>query len=771
VGFLAAAGALLVGMPAALVAAGVTDWRWLTLVAVVAPVAALLSGVWRERFEKAVRARDDRARALAKGSYAPGGKLPRVREVDPITLGVHPAPMGEPGAGQDRVPVYIERDTDHGLRARLGESGFVLLVGDSTAGKTRAAFEAVRAALPDHLLIVPQDREGVEAAANTAGATRRCVLWLDDLESYLGAGGLSRKQVAEVLAGNGHHRVIVATLRTAEEDRLTAPGEDTVRQVQHDTQGVLDLAHRVFLERQFTAAEQDRAGEVAGMDPRIADALAHASTCGIAEYLACGPRLLREWENAWSRGAHPRGAALIAAAVDLRRSGYLAGASKILLEEVHADYLEARGGARLRPEPMEQAWRWATQVRQSGNPLLQPVEADRFEVFDYLLDVTQRRSPAGDHVPSDVITTALRFADADQATDLATTAYGEGRYQLAATAYRQALTSNLGQRGPDHPSTLTSRSDLALVLWALGRPAEAETENRTVLEARSRLLGADHPDTLISRRNLALALWELGRLTEAETENRAALETQTRVLGASHPDTLSSRHNLANVLRDLGEWTQAEAENRTVLEARTRLLGADHADTLTSRHNLANVLRDLSQWTAAEAEHRAVLDTRTRLLGANHPHTLHSRNSHAKVLRELGRWAEAETEHRTEVEAHIHLFGPDHPDTLSSRSDLAIVLQDLGRLAEAEAEHRAVLDARTTLFGAEAPDTMISRSNLALVLRNLGRLADAEIENRTVLEAQTRVLGAGHPHTLVSRRNLSIVLRGLGRPEEANQLE
>ncbi|MER5757456.1 tetratricopeptide repeat protein [Streptomyces sp. NPDC002088] len=330
------------------------------------------------------------------------------------------------------------------------------------------------------------------------------MLWLDDLEFYVGAGGLSRHQVAALLAGNGHHRVIVATLRTAEEDRLAAAGEDeTIRQVHRDVQAVLGLAHRIFLERTFTAAERSRAGELAGEDPRIADALAHAGTYGIAEYLACGPRLLQEWENAWSRGAHPRGAALISAAVDLRRAGYLTGAPVQLLEEAHTAYLEARGGARLRPETMEEAWRWATEVRQAGNPLLQPAEADRVEVFDYLLDVTQRHSPAGRHVPAEVVTAALGYADASQAADLAATAYGDGRYQLAATAYRQALASNIDQHGPDHPDALTSRSDLALVLWALGRPAESETENRTVLRTRTRLLGPDHPDTLTSRGNLA----------------------------------------------------------------------------------------------------------------------------------------------------------------------------------------------------------------------------------------------------------------------------
>jgi hypothetical protein len=63
-----------------------------------------------------------------------------------------------------------------------------MLVGDSTAGKSRAAYEAI-VTLPDHVLIVPNDRDAIATAIFEAVHTRRCVLWLDDLENYLGAGG------------------------------------------------------------------------------------------------------------------------------------------------------------------------------------------------------------------------------------------------------------------------------------------------------------------------------------------------------------------------------------------------------------------------------------------------------------------------------------------------------------------------------------------------------------------------------------------------------
>ncbi|GAA2134612.1 tetratricopeptide repeat protein [Actinomadura napierensis] len=775
---MASAAALLVAAPGVLAAAGVKDWRLLTAAAVLVPLATLFAGVWKTRFEKDMQDRQTLDQELIKGTFTPGGKLPRVRDIiDPITMGVHPARRSEttlstgsrePGQSGDRVPVYVLRDIDAELRRELGGGGFVLLVGDSAAGKTRAAFEAVRAMLPDHTLIVPENRDGVAAAVRRAATIRRCVLWLNDIHDYLGTGGLTRRQVAELLAGDEHHRVIVATLRAAEEDRLTAGGDDAEgRQVQRDSQAVLEQAHRIFVERRFSETEQNHARDLAVEDSRVADALEHADSYGIAEYLACGPQLLQEWERARIRGGHPRAAALVAAAVDVRRAGFTAPLPRELLAQLHTGYLDRDGGDRLRPETEEQAWQWATQFRESGNALLHAVTDDRYEVFDYLVDSVQRTTPAGDHVPESTIIQTLAHADAADAMNLADTASDQGRYRLAETALRQAVAANHDQHGPEHPSTLASRNNLASVLHDLGRLEEAEAEHRAEYEICRWVLGPEHPDTLISRNNLALVLSDLGRLEEAEAEGRAVLETRMRVLGPEHPNTLTSRNNLALVLSDLGRLEEAEAEGRAVLETRMRVLGPEHPNTLISRNNLASVLSDLGRLEEAEAEGRAVLETRMRVLGPEHPNTLISRNNLASVLSDLGRLEEAEAEHRAEYEICRRVLGAEHPDTLTSRNNLAGVLQGLGRLEEAEAEGRAVLETRMRVLGPEHPNTLIGRSNLAGVLQGLGRLEEAEAELRAVLETSTRVLGPEHPDTLISRNNLAGVLQGLGRLEEA----
>ncbi|MDS1272709.1 tetratricopeptide repeat protein, partial [Lipingzhangella sp. LS1_29] len=121
---------------------------WLTSgAAFAAAVAALVSGVLVSRADR--RAQQDTDRAVARrrsGVVSISGRVPRVEErTDLRAWGVHPAvALEDAQPAMDDPPVYVPRDIDTQLRARLDHSGFVLVVGDSTAGKTRCAAEAVR---------------------------------------------------------------------------------------------------------------------------------------------------------------------------------------------------------------------------------------------------------------------------------------------------------------------------------------------------------------------------------------------------------------------------------------------------------------------------------------------------------------------------------------------------------------------------------------------------------------------------------------------------
>jgi eukaryotic-like serine/threonine-protein kinase len=200
-------------------------------------------------------------------------------------------------------------------------------------------------------------------------------------------------------------------MRAAEEARIIseAAADERAWQSHREALDVLEQAHRIPLPRIFSPAELERA-RAFRQDSRIADAIGQADVYGIAEYLAAGPELLRDWENAWSPNtdprapSHPRGAALIAAAIDIRRGGYTSPLPRSLLEQVHDHYLGERGGSRLRPEPLADAWTWATRPQRATTALLHCVDDQHVQVFDYLLDAVQRRSG---HAPDNVLEAAL----------------------------------------------------------------------------------------------------------------------------------------------------------------------------------------------------------------------------------------------------------------------------------------------------------------------------------------------------------------------------
>lgn len=712
-----------------------------------------------------------------------GGKLPQVRQVrDPIAIGVHPSPPAAfnsraPKAEimAERVPAYVPRDIDDELRLRLTVNSFILLVGDSSAGKSRTAYEVVLT-MPDHVLIVPQNRDAVAGAIEKTVAARRCVLWLDDLEKYLGTGGLTRTDVARVLApGKRAHRVIVATLRSAEETRLTAEvsAEAAKWQFRRDAREVLEQAFRFPMPRMLSSEEKLRA-EAQTWDPRIADALARSGVYGLAEYLAAGPELLRDWENAWCPNtdpqlpSHPRGAALIAAAIDIRRGGYASPLPRALLEEVHDYYLRQRGGSRLRPEPIAQAWTWAMVARRATTALLEAVDDNHVQVFDYLLDSVQRKG-SPDYPPDDILEAAVAVSAPGDAANIADTAYCNGRYELAETASRHAYRNQASTLGPEHPDTLASRLSHAHILRALDRPAEAYAEHQAIADIAGRVSSPEHPLALEGRTGRAFALIRLGQFAEAEEELRAVCEISAHAHGPAHDLTLTSRHLRAIALTELGRHAEAEAENRFMLDSRTQEYGPDDSRTLHTRTNLAWTMYRAGRFDEAEQEAHTVLEICNRTFGSEHPQTLHNRALHAEILRNQSRPDQAEAEYHAIMNIAQGALGPEHPTTLRGRTGRAFALIRLGRAAEAEEELRAVRDASALTFGPDHNITLTSRHIRAIALCSMGRLAEAEAENRSILDTRTRRFGPHYASTLNSRENLASVLHGMGKADEAAQ--
>jgi tetratricopeptide (TPR) repeat protein len=735
------------------------------------------------------------------------GTAPVVADVaDPIGLGVHPAAPGGGGvAGFGRVPVFVGRDVMPEAEAVLsGGQGFLLLVGDSTAGKTRLAYEVVRKHFPRYRLVVPDSREAMVALVDTVARLGRAVVWLDDLEHYLGAGGLTAGQMQRMLDAGTARVAVVATMSARQHIRFGArsaaddePGGDVLRTGRE----VLRLASVVRVDRTWSDAELARAQRHTH-DPRIGAAVngARSGRRGVAEYLAAAPQLLDDFRNAWATGARPRAAAMVAGAVDARRAGYHQPLPEDVLRRLHEIHLALRGGAALRPEPWEDALRWATEPLHATSSLLLPRDDNAYLAFDYLHQTLDEQMPPP-RIPDPVWEILIDHADPARALDIGTTAYqrgdlhhamaafdraGAGPGQLprqsyatcvgeagdprrAADLYRE-LVEEAGRRGgPDARDTLENRNSHARYVGMAGHPAEAVDLLRGVIEDRTRVLGPEHSHTLNSRNNLALFLGETGRLDEAVAEYQSVLADRTRLLGADHPHTLSSRYGYAYLLGDAGRPGQAARLFDSLVADRTRAQGPYHPYTLNNRRHHAHFLGEAGHAARAAGLFEELVQDCLKVLDPLHPDTLAARHGRARFLGEAGDPARAAALLSDLIAdgrgAAVH--GPDSPIPLLWRRYQAAFLSEAGATQEAVRLLDALLAESGEILDAGHPQLFAVRAARARCIRRAGRVPEAlALYERLVEDCHDR-LGDDHPQTLTARGGRARCLVATGRPGEA----
>ena len=229
IGLVVAGLALLAAAPAVTAAAGVQD-RWVLAGATaVAAVVVTVGAVWQDRYRRRRSAAMRVGLRTEDGCLVlPDGRMPEVRDItDPVRLGVHmaapaavpaEAPGGGDGAGE-HVPAYVPRDVDVGCGSVWRRAGSCCW--SATPPRARAGPRSrrwpPRCRSPAGLPVEPGRGSG---RGNPRGADPACVLWLDDLEGYWNRRADCRPGRPSG-HGGGDHRVIIATLRAAEQARLT----------------------------------------------------------------------------------------------------------------------------------------------------------------------------------------------------------------------------------------------------------------------------------------------------------------------------------------------------------------------------------------------------------------------------------------------------------------------------------------------------------------------------------------------------------------------
>ncbi|WP_406404806.1 hypothetical protein OH805_37165 [Streptomyces sp. NBC_00879] len=617
-------------------------------------------------------------RSVAALLRTASGGIPRVGQVDrPELAGVHPAD-GQHAHGS--ATPYVERDADPLLRQALERGGFVLIVGESTAGKTRLAYEVARSCFPRHAFVRPMTRAALTPAIEVAQRRRHAVLWLDDLENYLGADGVTASMLAGLLQGRPGRVVVLATMRSEEyrrydareESRLTGSDRDAWR-VQRE---VLHLAVKIRLARHWSTTERQRATAHRG-DPRIRLALVSCDRFGLAEVVAAGPELLGAWENAWAPGANPRGAAIVTAAVDCRRSGLRRPVSRQWLQDLHPPYLAERGGPDLQPEPFAEAMSWACKAAYATSGLLIGNYSQGYTAFDYLLNV-----PGLPPVPDHLWQALLSRVEPADAFDMGLLAHQASHLSRATAALERARAG--GAAGADFV--------LAIVIGDSGWPRRAVRDLESIVRRRHARLGLRHPDTLAARHQWAFFTGETGDSQAAAAAFSELVTDAIAALGPEHTDTLAARHQQAYFTGEAGETQAAVRQLQALLDERLRLERPDHPQVLAVRRSLVWFFSLHGDLAEAERQLGELLADAQRCLGPDDPHTLAIRSTQAAFAARAGRTVEATVAFTQLVTDRSRVLGADHPHAIHSRLQKAQALVAEGRSGQARDELTQILN-------------------------------------------------------------------------------
>jgi tetratricopeptide (TPR) repeat protein len=461
-------------------------------------------------------------------------ELPAVADVDPY---------GEVGLsrslyGRGERDPYVRRPwVDDALDVALREQDIVLLAGESGAAKWRCAFEAVRRTLPRARLLVPRPgtaalRELIDLDPPLHVGDAPVVVWLEDLERYLGAVDGIDVGVLVRLRALASRVVVVATVSPGIRENLLA------------ADGGLGRAARMVLDRATTivvpheASTQDSTDAPPDERPPGGDEPAGAQA------------LERRYQDGRrSDGLGRVGWALTRAAIDWRRAGMFRAISAAELRELGRVYLPAHGPA---ANPDGEAWaeglRWAvTTPPDAPAGLLEQRAETTFQAFDHIVSYVDG---TGDEIPPAAWEFAMRRSDALELMGVASVAAKRGRTDTAERAWRQLAKSAdpiaasfgalmLGQK-------LTDQGDV--------KGAIAEYERAMSLAPG----------------NLAVAGVNLGQLLEKQGDPAGAVAVYRKVIALDDPAGAPlAALNLAGLLRRQGDLAAARSAYEQALAAYT----------------------------------------------------------------------------------------------------------------------------------------------------------------------------------------------------------
>ncbi|MFJ8405784.1 hypothetical protein ACIQ9K_35660 [Streptomyces microflavus] len=303
----------------------------------------------------------------AAGGVSGDGPGRPIEQWEPHALEVHPAGPAPGGSGsveQRVLPGYVRREHDRLLAEAVREAGqggsrMVVLVGESSTGKTRACWEAVQPlAEKGWRLWHPFDPTRAEAALEELHEVGpRTVVWLNEAQHYFGDRLVGERVAAAVHAlliePERAPVLVLGTLWPKYFKQYTALPDTEGEEDPHSRVRELLAGRTESVPEAFDAAALAAASVLAaGGDGLLADALTRARADGrLGQDLAGGPALLERYRN-----GSPAARALLEVAMDARRLGVGLHLPQAFLTDAAPDYFHDSDWDQLTEDWAEKAY-------------------------------------------------------------------------------------------------------------------------------------------------------------------------------------------------------------------------------------------------------------------------------------------------------------------------------------------------------------------------------------------------------------------------------
>ena len=276
-----------------------------------------------------------------------------ITQLDVHALGVHVATMPSGSAIEARnvgLTPYLERAHDVVLREHIartatpgGTSVFVLLVGDSTTGKSRALYEVLKGneQVRQWPVLRPADAHELNALLDEQRVNSKTILWLNETQKYLygAAGEKAAHALSRVLEATSQV-IVVGAMWSAYFEELARTGRSG-----DPTAGARELldgprTFKVPVPNRIKSDELAQLATLSSTDPRLAVAVA---TCGeerrVIQHLTGGPELVEAYLNGslFTQVEH----ALITVGLEASRLGHQTPVPGALLANAADGYLSS----------------------------------------------------------------------------------------------------------------------------------------------------------------------------------------------------------------------------------------------------------------------------------------------------------------------------------------------------------------------------------------------------------------------------------------------